>query len=136
MLVCHRIGLPLDIGWQFPQGGIDPDLPLVGELKRELGEEIGTDRISVVQVTQTLYCYRFPPELVGSKGGKYAGQCHRWVKAILNVDDSGICFDREPAEFDGYRWVRSQEVLDLITPFKADVYRDAMTELGLVQATD
>ena len=41
LLLFHRAGWPPETGWQFPQGGVDPGLPLIEEARRELREEIG-----------------------------------------------------------------------------------------------
>jgi putative (di)nucleoside polyphosphate hydrolase len=130
VLVCHRIGYPPDKGWQFPQGGIDSNVSLVDEARRELREEIGTDSIELVRVSKREYCYRFPQPV--SKGGReYVGQCHRWVLAKLSAADTDIRFEHTPAEFDGYEWVEPAQALERIVVFKRHAYESALSELGL-----
>lgn len=132
VLVCHRIGFPDREGWQFPQGGIDPAEDLIGEMKRELLEEIGTDRISVVSIAPGLYRYDYPDSMLKRKRG-HSGQQQRWVYARFLDDEPDIRFDAtdHPAEFDDWRWVAVGEALDLCVPFKLATYREALADLGL-----
>lgn len=134
VLVCHRAGLEPGRGWQFPQGGIDTTKDLVGEAKRELREEIGTDGIAVVSVTPETYIYDFPEHLETEKKRAFRGQRQRWVLAELLVADDVIDLRGNPPEFDAFEWVSPREALERIVDFKRSVYAQALRDLGLVQA--
>ncbi len=131
VLLFHRRGYPLDEGWQFPQGGVNPKKDLVAELKRELREEIGTDAVRVVQISPGTYTYDFPHGI--SKGSKnYRGQRQRWVLLELCVDESVINFEHEPAEFDSFEWCSTKQALERVVSFKKQVYAKALSDFGLL----
>jgi len=130
VLVCHRIDSPQGAGWQFPQGGVDPDADLIEEAKRELREEIGTDGITVLAVTRERFCYDFPD---GVTKNEYHGQCHRWVLAELVCGDSAIHFRNEPVEFDAFEWVTPEEAFRRVVDFKKAAYRKALNTLGVLR---
>ena len=46
--------------WQLPQGGVDDDETYAEALVRELSEEIGTERFSVVGESAREFCYDWP----------------------------------------------------------------------------
>jgi putative (di)nucleoside polyphosphate hydrolase len=129
-LVCHRIGFPPGIGWQFPQGGLHDGEDLVSEMRRELREEIGTDDVKIVTVSSKKYTYSFPQGLK-RKYRNYAGQTQQWVLAEFSGSDIEINFNRKPAEFDAFEWATAATVLDRIVDFKKKVYIEAMQDLAI-----
>jgi len=130
-LVGHRKGFPREKGWQFPQGGIDGQCDFLGEMRRELREEIGTDAVRVISISSNVYTYTFPPEYAKSHPG-FIGQVQRWVLAEYEGSDTDISAAHEPAEFDGFRWARADDIVNEIVDFKRDVYVQAMTDLKLL----
>lgn len=132
VLLGHRTGFPSDKGWQFPQGGINPDVDLIEEMKRELREEIGNDRIRVVSVAPEIYTYDYPESILPKKKG-YTGQRQRWVLCEFQDKDTVIRLDGEDEpEFDGFRWVTPNEALALCVGFKKEVYGKALKDLELL----
>jgi len=134
VLICHRNDSPIDLGWQFPQGGIDKGEDLISELKRELFEEIGTDRITVIATLPKYYQYDFPEEMrIAKWGGKYHGQRQRWVLCEFADDKPQIRFDcHDEPEFDAFEWINPKEALARIVDFKKEVYRKALSDLKLI----
>ena len=62
-------------------------------------------------------------------GRKYRGQKQKWFAYRFTGDDSEIAITPPPglqAEFDEWRWMPAGELLDLIVPFKRDVYRQVL----------
>jgi len=132
VLVGHRNGFPQEKGWQFPQGGIDPAIDLADELKRELREEIGNDRVKVVAISKETYIYNYPKSILPKKKG-FAGQRQRWVLCEFFDNDPIVRLDGEvEPEFDGYRWVSPKEAFALCVGFKKEVYGQALSDLGLL----
>jgi putative (di)nucleoside polyphosphate hydrolase len=111
-------------GWQLPQGGIDDNEDPRGAVLRELAEEIGTDRATIIGEHPEWLTYDLPPELLGvALHGKYRGQRQRWFALRFTGTDADIRLDADPhPEFDAWRWARLQDLPSLAVPFKRDIY--------------
>lgn len=123
--------------WQMPQGGIDAGEDPAAAAHRELFEETRIRSAEIIAEHPRWLNYDLPIGLIGSKwGGRYRGQTQKWFAMRFQGDDSEI--DISPVdheiEFDAWRWARRSELIDLIVPFKRDVYRDVLGELGPLSA--
>ncbi len=113
--------------WQMPQGGIDQDENPRLAAERELFEETGIRSVSLLAQTPDWLTYELPPELVGiALKGKYRGQKQMWFAFRFLGEDSEVQIDPPPgghtAEFDQWGWKTMDEALDLVVPFKREVY--------------
>jgi putative (di)nucleoside polyphosphate hydrolase len=111
-------------GWQLPQGGIDEGEDPRGAVLRELAEEIGTDRATIIGEHPDWLVYDLPPELLGiALKGKYRGQRQRWFALRFTGTDADIRLDADPhPEFDAWRWARLDELPTLAVSFKREIY--------------
>jgi len=111
-------------GWQLPQGGIDEDEDPRTAILRELAEEIGTDRATIIGEHPEWLTYDLPPELLGvALKGKYRGQRQRWFALRFTGTDADIRLDADPhPEFDAWRWTQLGELPVLAVGFKRDIY--------------
>lgn len=124
VFVAQRIDSALE-AWQMPQGGLDPDEdPEAGAL-RELEEEtgIGAGLVEILAKAPDLLLYDLPPELAGKIwGGRYRGQAQHWFVARFLGTDADVDLDTPQPEFRAWKWVDASELVDLIVPFKRELY--------------
>ena len=115
--------------WQMPQGGIDHGEEPRAAALRELREEIGTDRAVIIGESPVWRPYDLPARL-GSRlwGGRYRGQAQKWFALRFTGADADIDLATEHPEFDAWQWVEVDRLVELIVPFKRDVYRDVVGE--------
>lgn len=123
--------------WQCPQGGIDAgETPEVAAM-REMGEEIGTQNVSILAERGGWLSYDLPADLIGKAlGGQFRGQTQKWFVMGYEGNDVDIRLDlHEPAEFDTWEWVEPAAVLERNLGFKKTLYVDLIPELtALFQA--
>ncbi|MCX7348379.1 MAG: RNA pyrophosphohydrolase [Alphaproteobacteria bacterium] len=117
--------------WQMPQGGIDKGEDVRTAGLRELAEETAVTSAEIIAESQRWYNYDLPEHLIGkSWNGKYRGQTQRWLALRFTGEDGEI--DLAPPghkqEFDQWRWARMDELMELIVPFKRQVYEQVLTE--------
>ena len=126
--------------WQMPQGGIDEGEEPSRAVLREVAEETGLTSLEIAAELPGSHLYDLPPHLVAKKiwGGKYRGQSQKWFVLRFTGDDREVAITPltgPKPEFDAWRWAKANELLDLIVPFKRDVYRAVLTDasrLGII----
>lgn len=111
----------------MPQGGINPgETPRAAAL-RELKEEVGTGKVDILAESRSWLCYDLPEELAGKAwNGRWRGQRQKWFAMRFKGIDSDIEIDRH--EFDDWKWVRIEELTDLVVPFKREIYVSVLSE--------
>ena len=122
MFVGERIDTPGS--WQMPQGGIDSGENIETAFFREMREEIGTDMATILKVMDRPLRYELPSPLQQKLwDGQYRGQEQIWVAGRFLGSDSDIKIDaHNPPEFQQWKWVSLDQVIDMIVPFKRDTY--------------
>ena len=120
--------------WQMPQGGIDDGEDPAAAAIRELYEETNIRSVSLVAEHPRWVNYDLPPDLIGKAwGGRYRGQKQKWFAFRFTGNDSEISIVPPPGhdtEFVAWRWAAVDELLDLIVPFKREVYRDVLRDFA------
>ncbi len=128
IFVARRADLPnaegAPGGWQLPQGGIDENEDPDTAILRELAEEIGTDRATIIGMHPDWLTYDLPAELIGKAlGGRYRGQRQRWYALRFTGSDADIRLDLDPhPEFDAWRWAPLAELPGMAVGFKRAIY--------------
>lgn len=111
-------------GWQLPQGGIDAAEDPAAAVRRELAEEIGTDRAEIIGEHPDWLTYDLPDAVLGvALRGRYRGQKQRWFALRFLGADADIRLDADShPEFDAWRWAELPDLPALAVDFKRPVY--------------
>ena len=123
--------------WQMPQGGIDKDEDPARAAIRELAEETSVTSAEIITQSPGWYKYDLPSQLIGTSWkGKYRGQTQKWFAMQFLGDDAEINLTPpgHSQEFDEWRWVKMEDMLDLIVPFKRNVYVEVIAAFGHLAA--
>lgn len=111
--------------WQFPQGGIDEGEEPVDAAFRELFEETGVRSATLLAMTPGWLAYEFPAGYRKHKTRKWRGQRQKWAAMIFTGTDDEVNLQAHgEQEFDAWKWVELEEVVEEIVPFKQGVYSE------------
>ena len=130
VFVGQRIDRDQD-AWQMPQGGVDKGENTRDAALRELEEEIGVSPklVSIEAETAGLIPYDLPHELVPNIwNGRYRGQEQKWFLMRFHGTDNQINIATAHPEFSEWKWMRPDDLVDSIVPFKRSVYEQVLAE--------
>lgn len=132
----RRMNTPGPYNWQFPQGGVDPGEELEAAARRELAEETGASRASLLGRTEGWVAYDFPLGHGGAKALRgWKGQKQVWFAFRFDGEDADFDLGAHPPpEFDAWRWAYLTEAAKLIVPFKRTAYDRVVEAFGVFAA--
>lgn len=120
-----------DVAWQFPQGGIDDGEDPARAARREMREEIGTDKAELIAESSGWISYDLPDDLADKVWkGRFRGQKQKWFAYQFLGQDSDINIDTDHPEFSQWRWMELAEVPALIVAFKRPLYEQVAAEFA------
>jgi putative (di)nucleoside polyphosphate hydrolase len=127
----NKAALPTnDPFWQMPQGGIDDGESVEAAAFRELVEETSITQAALLGILPDWYCYDLPDDLRKTLwGGKYKGQCQRWIALRFLGDDGQVNLATAHPEFRTWRWEEPAAVPALTVPFKQALYAQLIPAL-------
>lgn len=116
--------------WQMPQGGIDGGEDEYDAALRELYEETNISSVTLIAESTKWYTYDFPAgvHFISEKKKAFAGQKQKWFLFEFTGDESEINLDKPDPEFNQWKWMPVERIVDVIVPFKRDVYRQVVDE--------
>ena len=112
--------------WQMPQGGVDDGEAPRHAAFRELTEEtsIPSDAVTLIGEMDEWIPYDLPHDLVPKLWkGRFRGQTQKWFLFRFDGDDALIDIDTEEPEFSHWAWMRPEDLVNKIVPFKRETYR-------------
>ena len=119
--------------WQMPQGGVDDGEDPETAALRELGEETGIapHHVDIIARSAGEHLYDLPPELLGRIWkGQYRGQRQIWFLMNFLGRDEDVNIATAHQEFRDWRWAHVDELVDLIVPFKRELYSNVLKEFA------
>lgn len=114
----------------MPQGGINPGEDSLAAAYRELWEETGVKRelVELVASAPDELFYDLPDDLVAKVwNGKWRGQRQRWFLFRFLGTDGDVNIQTAEPEFRAWRWAASEDLPELIVPFKRDLYKQLLS---------
>ncbi len=130
VFVAKRIDTTSE-AWQMPQGGIDKGEDPRTACMRELLEEIGTDKATIIGESDGWLTYDLPTHLVPKLwGGRFRGQEQKWYALRFDGADADINIATEHPEFSEWKWVPMDTLPDVIVPFKREMYANIVKEFA------
>ncbi len=128
VFVAKRIDMTSE-AWQMPQGGIDKGEDAKVAALRELLEETGTNKATIIAESNGWYNYDLPDELVPIIwNGKYRGQQQKWFLMNFIGKDNDINIKTKDPEFSEWKWIEPRHLPDIIVPFKRKLYQAIVEE--------
>ena len=128
VFVAQRIDAPGE-AWQMPQGGIDKGETPRAAAMRELEEETGTAKASILAVSREWRRYDLPSELAARIWrGRYRGQEQLWFAMAFEGEDKDIDIATEHPEFSAWRWAELEDLAGQIVDFKRPLYEALVEE--------
>ena len=129
ILVGKRIDHPSGF-WQMPQGGIDEHENPEEAVWREMMEEIGTNNVTLIKISNQWLNYDIPNDTLKTLpwGHKYKGQMQKWFAFKFTGNDKEINVGTANPEFSEWKWTNIDIIIDNIVPFKRDVYSKILEE--------
>ena len=129
VFVGKRIDNPIDL-WQMPQGGVDKNENFLSAAKRELEEETGITKVSLVKEIDSWFQYDLPQHLLGKIWkGKYRGQKQKWFIMKFLGNNNEININTKKPEFLNWKWINPSKLPEVAINFKINIYRKISKEL-------
>jgi len=112
--------------WCFPQGGINSGETHFEAAKRELKEELGTDKFNLFTKSKIEHTYLFPDKIKGKKG------CEGQYQTVWFAEFFGDFEDIKPNkdELMQQAWFKREEIIkNMAYPEQKETFKKVLEEL-------
>ncbi len=119
--------------WQLPQGGVDEGETFLNAAYRELFEETGIKKTELIYKCKKWHRYDFPENILGKLWeGKFCGQKQKWFLLLFTgKEDKDINLKAfRDQEFQNWKWIFLDELLEYAAPFKRHIYENLQKEMA------
>jgi putative (di)nucleoside polyphosphate hydrolase len=97
---------------------------------RELREEVGSGRADILAESRGWFHHDVPDEIAqGIMSGRYRGNRQKWFAMRFTGSDADVNLATEHPEFDAWKWVKPEQLPELVVPFMRRLYIDILAEL-------
>lgn len=115
--------------WQFPQGGIEPELSLEQNVLKEINEEIGVNQSSIKLIKKLNNTHQYEFQVVPDYAkGIYSGQTQTFYLVEFLGLNSEIKLDTHEPEFSAFQWATPDQVRLLADSIRLKGYQGAIEE--------
>jgi putative (di)nucleoside polyphosphate hydrolase len=85
----------------------------------------------MIAQSESQHLYDLPADLIGTIWrGKYRGQSQSWFLFQFLGVDADVDIATEHQEFRAWRWAHPDELVELIVPFKRELYQNVLREFA------
>ena len=92
-------------------------------------EEVGTGRADILAESRGWFDHDVPQEIAqGIMGGCYRGNRQKWFAMRFTGSDADVKLATEHPEFDAWKWIRPEQLPELVVPFMRRLYLDVLAE--------
>ena len=129
IFVAKRIDNPKNF-WQMPQGGVDNKEKYLKAALRELKEETNITSVELIKEIDEWYTYELHEYLLGKIWkGTFRGEKQKWFIMKFLGNENEIKLNTKNPEFFEWKWIKIDELTNVVVKFKFDVYKKIYKEL-------
>lgn len=118
--------------WCFPQGGVNEKETHIDAVKRELKEELGTERFEILSKSSIDHKYFFPEEIKKKKGFDGQYQTIWFVRLLCEFNE----LNPDMNELMQHSWFEEHEIIkNMMYPEQKETFSKVLEELRLLIQT-
>lgn len=114
--------------WQMPQGGLRKEEEIEEAVKRELKEELGTDKFKIKKIIYNVHKYRWPKKSKPQTRGYYPYKGQKQTLCLVEFIGTDSDIKLHQKEFSVWQWVSPNKFIETIHPYRREIGQKALEE--------